>query len=107
MATTTFSKQPNDVLDYDVDMADWFADIPGDNISDIAVSVTSAIEEVPTLVAGPAPHPAVVKLGTEPTRFKVWLGGGTDYTTYTVTCVVRTQADRVKEVEFNVKVRNA
>ncbi|MFV1943492.1 hypothetical protein VPH49_22010 [Pseudomonas luteola] len=106
MAVTSFQKQPNDVLDYDVDMTEWFADIEGDDIQVVDVSIASDTETVPTLVAGPAPHPAVVLLGATPLRFKLWLGGGTNYTDYTVTCVVTTEADRVKEIEFKIKVRN-
>lgn len=45
-------------------------------------------------------------MGAEPVRFKVWLGGGTEFVDYVVTCVVITEQDRQKEVEFKVKVRN-
>jgi hypothetical protein len=45
-------------------------------------------------------------MGSEPTRFKVWIGGGTDRVDYIVTCVVLTEQDRTKEVEFKIKVRN-
>lgn len=103
---TTFNKQPNDVLDYDVDMAAWFADIPGDDIQSVTVSISSLTEATPTLVAGPTPHPPSVLLGAEPVRFKVWLGGGTNFNDYAVTCLVRTEQDRTKEVEFKVKVRD-
>lgn len=100
-----FEKQPRDVLDFDVDMTDWFAGL-GDDIERVDVSVRSALEDVPTLVVGPEPHPAVVLLGDQPTRFKVWLGGGTDRTDYIVSCLVYTEADRRKEVEFKVRVRD-
>lgn len=103
---TTFTKQPNDTLDYDVDMADWFAGIPSDNIQSVEITVASFAETSPALVLGPEPHPAYVLLGANPVRFKIWLGGGTEYVDYVVTCVVKTEQDRVKEVEFTVKVRN-
>lgn len=103
---TVFTKQPRDVLDYDVDMSDWFAGIPGDDIQSVEVIITSDSESVPTLVAGPIAHPAYILIGTEPVRFKLWLGGGTEYMDYVVTCVVSTEQDRRKEVEFKVKVRN-
>lgn len=102
----TFTKQPGDVLDYDVDMSDWFAGIPGDDIQSVAVSISTDTESAPTLVAGPLPHPAVVLMGATPVSFKVWLGGGANYVDYTVNCLVRTEQDRVKEVEFKVKVRD-
>lgn len=102
----TFRKQPSDVLDYDVDMAEWFSTIPGDDIQSVDITVTSVMEEVPALVIGPVPHPAYVRMGAEPVRFKIWLGGGTDFVDYVVTCVVTTEQDRRKEVEFKVRVRN-
>lgn len=103
---TTFTKQPRDVLDYDVDMSEWFALIPGDDIERVEVLVTSASEQEPALIVGPAPHPDVVLVGVSPVRFKLWLGGGTEYMDYTVTCIVTTEQDRQKEVEFKVKVRD-
>lgn len=102
----SFRKQPNEVLDYDVDMADWFASIPGDDIQSVTLEVSSTTEPTPTLELGPAPHPAYVLIGLEPKRFKLWLGGGTNFMDYIVTCVVLTEQDRCKEVEFKVKVRN-
>lgn len=101
-----FVKQPNDVLDYDVDMSAWFAAIPGDDIQSVTITITGVSEEIPTLVLGPDPHPDSTLIGNEPVRFKLWLGGGTDYEDYIVTCVVSTEQDRRKEVEFKIKVRN-
>lgn len=103
---TTFTKQPRDVLDYDVDMAEWFAGIPGDDIQNVEIIIASASEPEPTLVAGPAPHPPMALIGAEPVRFKLWLGGGTQYVDYIVTCIVMTEQDRKKEIEFKVKVRD-
>jgi hypothetical protein len=102
----TFTKQPGDVYDYDIDMSKWFAEVPGDDIQSVAVTVTSDTEATPTLVAGPSPHPAVVLIGAEPVRFKVWVGGGTNFNDYKVNCLVTTEQDRVKEVEFSIKVRD-
>jgi len=102
----TFTKQPNDVLDYDVDMTDWFQSIPLDEIQSVAVTVTSYQEVTPTLVVGPTPHPATEQDGANAVRFKVWLGGGTDQTDYVVTCVVLTEQDRRKEIDFKIKVRD-
>lgn len=102
----TFVKQPRDVLDYDVDMTSWFSSIPGDDIQSVAITITGLSEEVPTLQFGQAPHPEYTLIGATPVRFKLWLSGGTDYEDYVVTCVVTTEQDRTKEVEFKVKVRN-
>lgn len=100
-----FTKQPRDVLDYDVDMSAWFAG-SGDDIQRVDVTVRSDMEDAPTLTAGPIPHQAVVLEGDQPVRFKVWLGGGTDRVDYVVSCLVVTEADRQKEVEFKIKVRD-
>lgn len=102
----TFQKQPNEVLDYDIDMSPWFSAIPGDDIQSVVITVTSVSEEVPALVLGPGIHPDYLLMGAEPVRFKVWIGGGTEFVDYVITCVVTTEQDRQKEVEFKVKVRN-
>lgn len=101
----TFQKQPSEELDYDVDMSSWFQSIPGDDIQSVALSVSAAAEEIPTLVLGPGVHPELVLMGVTPTRFKVWLGGGTEFVDYVITCLVTTEQDRKKEVEFKLKVR--
>ena len=99
-------KQPREVLDYDVDLSAWFSSIPTDDIQSVDITITSVMEEVPTLVLGPVPHQPYVLMGAIPVSFKVWLGGGTDRADYIVTCVVHTEQDRQKEVEFKIKVRN-
>lgn len=103
---SVFAKQPGDILDYDVDMSAWFADLSGDDIQSVTVTVTSATEPAPALLVGPIPHPQVLLIGDTPVRFKVWLGGGTAFTDYKITCLVATEQDRVKEVEFTIKVRD-
>lgn len=102
----TFQKQPNEVLDYDVDMSRWFELSPGDDIQSVTVSVEAIGEDVSTLVLGPDGHPETVLMGATPVRFKVWIGGGTDFIDYVVTCRVFTEQDRKKEIEFKVKVRD-
>lgn len=105
----TFQKQPSEVLDYDVDLSSWFANIEGDDIQSVTITVSavdSVAEPVPALILGPGSHPEYVLMGAVPTRFKVWIGGGTNYADYVITCLVTTEQDRQKEVEFKVKVRN-
>lgn len=102
----TFVKQPAEVLDYDIDMSAWFSSIPGDDINSVEVSVSSPTETTPELILGPGVLPDVVLMGNEPVRFKVWVGGGTNLAEYIVTCLVTTEQDRKKEVEFKVRVRN-
>jgi len=102
----SFQKQPNEVLDYDVDMSAWFSTIPGDDIQSVNITVTGIGEETPTLQLGPGVHPECLLMGAEPVRFKVWIGGGTNFVDYVITCLVTTEQDRQKEIEFKVKVRD-
>lgn len=102
----TMIKQPREVLDYDVDLSAWFSSIPTDDIQSVDISITSFQEDVPTLVLGPQPHQPYILMGDMPVAFKLWLGGGTDRTDYIVSCVINTEQDRRKEVEFKIKVRN-
>lgn len=102
----TYQQQTKDVLDYDVIMDDWFAEIPGDDIQSVTITVTSVTGLDLALVVGPVPHPEYVLMGATPTRFKVWIGGGTEFEDYIVTCLVKTEQDRTFEVEFKIKVRN-
>jgi hypothetical protein len=102
----TYVKQPNDVLDYDVNLAPWFADIPGDDIESVVITVSTSAPEVPTLVIGPDTHPEYVLMGADPVRFKIWIGGGTNFVDYKVTCLIKTEQDRTKEHEIKIKVRD-
>ncbi len=102
-----FQKQPRDVLDYDVDMSTWFSAIPGDEIQSVSISITCDSEDIPTLMVGSPVHTDQATLmGATPLSFKLWLSGGTNYLDYVVTCLVSTEEDRQKEVEFKIKVRD-
>jgi hypothetical protein len=101
----SFDKQPGEVLDYDVSAKDFFKKLTSDRIQSVAITVRSDTEAAPTLVVGPLPHPEYVLIGATPIDFKVWLGGGTDFTQYVVQCVVTTLQDRLFEIEFKIKVR--
>lgn len=100
----TFTKQPSEVLDYDVDLEEWFVDIPGDDIETVTVSVTGT-NLAPDLVLGPDGQPEVQLIGDEPVRFKVWAGGGVNGVTYQITAKILTEGGREKEVDFKIKVK--
>lgn len=100
----TFTKQPSEVLDYDIDMSDWFEDISGDDIQSVTVTVTGS-GVAPDLVLGPDALPDHQLVGSPSTRFKVWAGDGVDGSTYKVTSRVLTSAGREKEVDFKIKVK--
>jgi len=84
-----FTKQPNDVLDYTVDLTKWMAS--GDTVS----SATAAVS--------PSGLTISVTNGTtsEP---KVWASGGANGTEYQITLTVVTTGGRTKEFEFKIVV---
>lgn len=100
-----FTKQPSEVLDYDVDLEEWFQDIPGDDIESVALTTTGTGIN-PDLILGPNGKPAYQLLGSPSVRFKVWIGGGVDGQTYQVTCQITTEGGREKEVDFKIKVKD-
>jgi len=97
-----FEKQPSDVLDYDIDLRRWFKTLPSDELVSAEVEVVEGDGE---LAAGPTPHAPVVIFGDDRQMAKVWLGGGTDGVTYKLRVVLTTLQDRVKEIDFKLRVR--
>ena len=87
---TTFTKDPNAVLDYAVDWSKWLA---GDQISDSSWSVSD-----PALEISDQANTA--------TQATVWLSGGAVGTSYTVTNKITTQAGRIDERSFIVQVQD-
>jgi hypothetical protein len=97
-----FDKQPADVLDYDIDLRRWFKTLSNDEVVSAAVEVT---EGDGALTVGPAPHPEAVIFGDARQQIKVWLGAGTDGVTYKIRVTATTQQDRIKEIDFKLRVR--
>ncbi len=86
----SFKQQPAEVLDYDIDFSEWIPE--GDTITAAALTVE------PT---GP-----VVTYAISSPRVKVWFYDGTNGTTYKITVQATTNDNRVKEVEFKIKVKD-
>lgn len=87
----TFTKQPADVQDYDIDYNEWLAGF-SDSGASATVEVDSGITlDLYTLNAG------VVK---------VWLSGGTAGQAYKVTTTLTTAGGRVKQAEIRVRVKD-
>lgn len=87
----TYTKQPVEVLDYDVDYADWLES------GDYVVSATAV------------PSPAGLTIGMITVlspRVKVWASGGVDGVTYKVTVTATTHDGRVKQDEFRIRVKD-
>lgn len=87
----TYTKQPLDQLDYDVNLTRWLPD--GDTITDATASLDVDGELV------------VVSVQFVDGIVKVWLSGGVNGKTYIITVLVSTAGGRVKEVEFKLRVK--
>lgn len=84
------TKQPDEVLDYDVDFSDWFADR-----SDSPASFTSSVPTGLTLESS----------GLSGQKVRLVLSGGDDGAQYKVTVLLTTTDLIVKEADFIVKVK--
>lgn len=85
-----FEKQPDEVLDYDIDFAEWIPD--GDVVSSATITSSPAGLTVGTV-------------GVFGSYLKVWISEGVDGTTYKLEVTATTQGGRVKQAEFLMKVR--
>lgn len=99
MALAKFSKQPADVLDFDVSYADWLNDRE-DTISSISVTSDDGMTIGNGIngAASPIANAGVVRF---------WALGGTDGVTYKVTVTVVTTGGRTKQAEVQIKVRES
>lgn len=88
-----FTKQPADIDTVDVSFVDYLTERADTG------------QEVATVITGPdsaLTNPANSLLGGVA---KVWLSGGTNGATYKVTVTLTTVAGRIKEHDFNVKIK--
>ena len=85
-----FVKQPNEILDYDVDYSAWFV---GRGDTATAISITT--------------EPGIVLTGYSlvGTMAKVVLSGGTDGVKYKITVRLTTSSGIVREADFSVAVK--
>lgn len=100
----TFTKQPADVLGYDIDFTTWFAQIPDDYLQSATCAVVSSADSVPTNLTIQS-----IVLVNDTTGFarvaKVWLAGGLDTVTYKLQLLATTHDGRVKDVDFQLKIK--
>lgn len=86
-----FSKQPVEIIDYDIDYSEWLT--PGDNVQAASVEVVPVgLTVESTFINDP--------------RIKIWVSGGATGTTYKLTVTATTADGRVKQDEFKVKVKD-
>ena len=100
---STFEKQPTEVKDYDINSIDFFEDI-----DDFWASATFVVDPITAspLEIGPGALGEYDLIGTPAHVVKVWVGGGLDGTKYKVTALLTSDAGRVEEEEFYVRIRD-
>ena len=91
----TFSKQPTDVLDYDVDYSEWLS------ASDELIAATVEIDQT----AGAAKTLVLNGQEISSRGIKLWLSGGADGDRYVVTVTSTTKEGRVKQDEFTMNIK--
>lgn len=91
MILGSFSKQPVEVLDYDIDCSDWIVS------DDAVVSATATVDGTGLVINS---------VSVSSPRIKVWLSAGTNGSSYKVTVTITTDDGRIKQVEFRVRVKD-
>lgn len=100
-----FEKQPTEIVDYDIDMRDWFQAAGPEDFIRRVESLT--IEPAGELVHGGSGVPFTVLIGDDqPQQAKVWLSGGVDGREYKVTALISTNIGRQEEIDFLVRVED-
>lgn len=89
MATNTFEKDPNAVLDYPIDWSDW---LDSDTISTSAWTVEPGITEDSS--------------SNTTTVATIWLSGGTAGETYSITNTIVTAGGRTNDQTITIEVKN-
>lgn len=96
-----FIKQPAEILDYDIDFSEFLAD--GDTLISTGNPAVPSPLNVVVTPPGLTLGPTFVLSGV---TLKQWLSGGTDGVKYKVTVTATSNAGRVKQVEFVVRVKD-
>lgn len=86
----TMSKDPHERLDYDIDFERWLSS--GDTIASAVVTRTGTVATIDATEVSS-------------TAVKVWILGGTAAENGKVTVQATTAQGRVKEVSFNLRIR--
>lgn len=102
MILGTFDKQPADTLDYDVDFSAILDD--GDTLASVGNPAVPSPLSVVVSPSGLTLTPTyVINSGK---TIKQWISGGTSGIRYKITLTATTNAGRVKQVEFVVRVKD-
>ncbi len=98
MILETYTKQPAEYKDYDVNYTDWLAD-PADTLFDITATVECL--STPTNTSLTVHH---VDMTT--TTCKLWVAGGTTGEKYKITLNATTVGGRIDQSELVFKVKD-
>jgi len=88
----TFTKQPNEVMDYDIDYTDWMAE------TDFLLSDITTVDGTGLVIDSSIIISNFV--------LKIWLSGGVDGATHKITARITTDDGRVKEDEFRIRIKD-
>lgn len=95
----TYTKQPGEVKDYDVDYGEWLLPM-SDTLDQVDPTVICLTDSADTsLVVGPTPQ-------ITDTVCKLWVSGGTDGARYKVTLLATTVGGRKDESELIFRVKD-
>lgn len=96
-----FTKQPAETLDYDIDFSEFLSD--GDTLVSTGDPPVPSPLDVVVAPSGLTLGPTLVIDGLV---IKQWVSGGTDGQKYKITLTATSNAGRVKQVEFTVRVKD-
>lgn len=102
MILGTFDKQPADALDYDIDFSAILDD--GDTLASTGTPAVPTPLSVTVSPSGLTISPTfVINSGK---TIKQWVSGGLSGIKYKITLTATTNAGRIKQVEFVVRVKD-
>jgi hypothetical protein len=85
----SFTQQPADKLDYDVDYSEWLQ--TGDSVLSTVVTASPSGLTLSDLIVG--------------SKVKVWVSGGVNLTKYKITVTTTTALGRIKQDELKVSIK--
>jgi hypothetical protein len=103
MRIATFRKQPSERKRYVIDMSPWMTGT-NEYVADVDASVA-----VRALVPVPTELPMAVEdleIPDSSQEFSFFVAGGEDGITYTLTLVVTTTINQIKEIELDFRVKD-
>lgn len=95
----TFTKQPAERKDYDIDYDEWLQYDPNDTLD--------SVDAVVLHLSGSAQAPIEVeRVDITATRAKLWVRGGADGASYKVEVTTTSQMGRIDQSELRFKVKD-